>query len=119
MAKPAFKPATEEVLENLNDEQFVIPGNVDDLYEQARANAPFADPEAPKIRRGNDTEDLLNGMIAECHYLMRDVVMPTACRATHPDTRARFLSSAMALAETGGHLAKVVAKLRKADRVAT
>ncbi len=88
-----------------------------DLGTAPRDNAPFAVPAPKTIRRSAETEDLLNGLIAECHYLMREVAMPSAVGTSWEQTRGGFLSQAMGLANTGANLAGAVAKLRIADRV--
>ncbi|MBV9993194.1 MAG: hypothetical protein JOZ72_18115 [Alphaproteobacteria bacterium] len=83
---------------------------------EAAANAPF--PVAvPAIRRTAETEDLLNGLIAECHYLMREVALPSAASTSWVDSRNTYLTQAMRLAGTGAEIAGAVAKLRIADRV--
>ena len=80
-------------------------------------DAPFAAPGMERIRREGDTEDLLNGMIAELHYMMREVALRSACQTTDKLSRQHFLMNAMALAETGAKVGKTIAKLRAADRV--
>ncbi len=87
-----------------------------DLGDAPKANAPFS-VAPPAIRRAAETEDLLNGLIAECHYLMREVAMPSAVGTGWEQTRGRFLSQAMNLATTGAEVAGAIAKLRISDRV--
>ena len=74
----------------------------------------FARPQARAIRNDGDTEDLLNGLIAECHLLMRSVTLPSAMRAGDADTRRQFLDSAMSIAKVGAKIGHAVAKLRGA-----
>src|SRR6185312_6581390 len=71
-----------------------------DLKSKPLDNQPFEPPYPAPIRRKSDTEDLLNGLIAECHFLMRAVVLPSTLA---PEARVRrdFLTSAMELARTG------------------
>lgn len=88
-----------------------------DLGTAPRDSAPFAVPAPKTIRRAAETEDLLNGLIAECHYLMREVAMPSAVGTSWEQTRSSFLRDAMNLAQTGATVAGAVAKLRIADRV--
>ena len=75
---------------------------------------PFARPSARAIRNDADTEHLLNGLIAECHLLMRSVALPTAMRAADADTRNQFLGTAILLAKTGVRVGRAVAKVRGA-----
>lgn len=74
----------------------------------------FARPPARAIRNDGDTEHLLNGLIAECHLLMRAVTLPSAMRAGDADTRQQFLRSAMDMAKVGAKVGRAVAKLRGA-----
>jgi hypothetical protein len=74
----------------------------------------FARPHARAIRNDGDTEHLLNGLIAECHLLMRAVTLPSAMRAGDADTRQQFLRSAMDMAKVGAKVGRAVAKLRGA-----
>jgi hypothetical protein len=110
-----IKPASDELIENLELGPFAKP--TDDILAQVRHNRPFADPLAPEIDRGGDTEDLLNGLIAECHYWMREVVMPTACRTHDANVRRDFVNTAMEFAVTGARVGEAVAKLRSAGQV--
>ena len=80
-------------------------------------NAPFPHKRLREIPRDGDTEDLLNGLIAECHFLMRDVALPTAVQVRDATTRMQFLNTAMSLAETGAKVGRTVAKLRGAGAV--
>jgi hypothetical protein len=82
----------------------------------ARA-APFGPARMRSIPREGDTEDLLNGLIAECHFLMREVALPTAVEVRDADTRAQFLNLAMQMAKTGATVGKTVARLRGAGSV--
>lgn len=79
--------------------------------------APFTPPRMREIPRDGDTEDLLNGLIAECHFLMREVSLPTAIQVLDATTRAQFLNTAMSLAQTGAKVGRTVAKLRGAGAV--
>ena len=74
----------------------------------------FARPQARAIRNDGDTEHLLNGLIAECHLLMRAVTLPSAMRSGDADTRRQFLDSAMSIAQVGAKIGRAVAKLRGA-----
>ncbi|MEI9888458.1 MAG: hypothetical protein WDN08_18545 [Rhizomicrobium sp.] len=59
-----------------------------------------------------DTETLLNGLIGECGFLMREVAFRCIIQTTSADDRVRFLNAAMNLAETGAKVAESVGRLR-------
>ena len=69
------------------------------------ARAPDALPE-------EDTERLLNALIGECHFLMREVAFRSMCQCPVLDDRLIWMNTAMKLATTGGKVAKSVAQLR-------
>jgi hypothetical protein len=81
----------------------------------AQVVAPFASPGKVRIRREGDTEDLLNGLIAECHHYMRAVVLPSAACAGDVAARGEFLGAAMGFAKTGAEVGRSIAELRKAE----
>ena len=78
----------------------------------------FEYPQRPEIRGDLDTESLLNGLIAECHLMMREVALPSALRAFDVESRQTALRTAMHFAETGASVGKTIAKLRNAGQVA-
>lgn len=78
----------------------------------------FENPPHPEIRADLDTEKLLNGLIAECHLMMREVTLPSAIRAFDVESRQTALHTAMSFAETGASVGKTIAKLRSAGQVA-
>jgi hypothetical protein len=90
------------------------PDAVEDCNEAVEANAPFPTPDGTIIARDGDTEYLLNGLIAECHCIMRELALPTAAKTLQADQRMRFITAAMNLAQTGASVGKAVAKLRTA-----
>jgi hypothetical protein len=59
-----------------------------------------------------NTEALLNGLIAECGALLRDVAFRSACLTSDANDRIRFLTSAENLALTGAKIADSVTRLR-------
>ncbi len=59
-----------------------------------------------------DTEGLLNGLIGELHFLMREVAFRCIIQTTDADERIRFMNSAMSLAKTGADVAETVGHLR-------
>lgn len=114
--KPKHDIETPPTLKQLDERAFIV-GKVDPLDPDVLARAPFPRPRRAEIRREADTEDLLNGMIAEMHYVMREVALPSACTANEIDTRNRFLGTVMELATTGAKVGKTIAKLRASDKV--
>ena len=62
--------------------------------------------------RSTQTEDLLNGLIGECHYLMREVAFRSICQCSDPNDRAQFMRTAMDFAKTGAEVANTVVHLR-------
>ena len=113
MEKPADYSALEEAIERAMESDRKREA-VGDLRETVEARAPFPRPERPVIAREGDTEYLLNGLIAECHYMMRELALPTAAETKEGDQRARFIATAMELARTGASVGKAIAKLRAA-----
>jgi hypothetical protein len=61
---------------------------------------------------GQDTEQLLNDLIAECHFLMQDVALRTICQTVEPLERMRFMDTAMSFAVTGAKIADAIGRLR-------
>lgn len=80
-------------------------------------NAPFPHRRLREIPHDGDTEDLLNGLIAECHFMLREVALPSAIQVCDATTHIQLLNTAMLLAETGAKVGRVVAKLRSAGAV--
>ena len=116
MEKPVDYSALEEAIERATESDRKREA-VGDLREAVEARAPSPKPERSVITREGDTEYLLNGLIAECHYMMREIALPTAAETTEGDQRARFISSAIDLARTGASVGKAVAKLRAAGQM--
>ena len=88
----------------------------DDIYEMFEEGPPVpltrlaAQPALPPS--ACDTETLLNGLIEECRYLLREVAFNSARLTPNVDDRVRFLSSAESLAMTGAKIADTVVRLR-------
>ena len=59
-----------------------------------------------------DTETLLNGLIEECRYLLREVAFNSARLTPDADDRIRFLSSAESLVLTSAKVADTIGRLR-------
>lgn len=66
----------------------------------------------PKPPSGADTETLLNQLIEECGFLMKEVVFRMMCRTETHETRLSYIRRAMELAETGAKVGDSVARLR-------
>jgi hypothetical protein len=70
--------------------------------------------EAPPPPATSDTETELNGLIAECRYLMREIAFNSARLTYDADDRIRFLASAQGLALTASKIGRTVAQIRAA-----
>ncbi len=66
-----------------------------------------------------DTESALNGLIAECHFLMHEIAYHAACLTYDPVDRISYLTAAQNLALTGAKVGETVAKLRTGVAVET
>jgi hypothetical protein len=84
--------------------------------ETVRKAAPFAVSAPVPIARDGDTEHLLNGVIAEMHYIMRELALPTAAEVSDSDTRRRYIASSIDLALAAAKVGKTVAGLRAAGQ---
>jgi hypothetical protein len=77
----------------------------------AKRAAPARDGPLP------DTETLLNALIEECRFLMREVAFHSMRLTPDADDRLRFMSAAESLAVTGAKVGETVAKLRGGNGV--
>lgn len=77
-----------------------------------RRDPRLALPGFPEIQNSTCTEFLLNGLIAECHLMIREVAMGSMCATNDARVRMNFMSSAMALAKTGADIAETIGHLR-------
>jgi hypothetical protein len=88
----------------------------DDIYEMFDPGPPVPLPrlaDQPALPSSAcDTETLLNGLIEECRFLLREVAFNSARLTPNVDDRVRFLSSAESLAMTGAKIADTVVRLR-------
>jgi len=89
----------------------VVPPQV---LHDGKAAAVRLDPVDRVRRLPADTETELNGLIAECRFLMREVAFTSACLTYDPDDRIRFLGAAERMALTAAKIGKTVAQLRTA-----
>jgi hypothetical protein len=67
---------------------------------------------------GANTEEMLHGLMAECHFLMRHVSLPSMCTSSDMSVRREFLNSAMELVRTGTHVAETIGHLRHVEHKA-
>jgi hypothetical protein len=93
----------------------------DDIYEMFDPGPPVPLPrlaDQPALPSSAcDTETLLNGLIEECRFLLREVAFNSARLTPNADDRVRFLSSAESLAMTGAKIADTVVRLRGGSSV--
>lgn len=80
-------------------------------YSEKRTPRLLPLPTAP-MAPASDTETELNGLIAECRFLMREVAFTSACLTYDPNDRIRYLTAAQGLASTAALLADSVGRLR-------
>ena len=73
-------------------------------------------PSAPSLPPDVETEALLRAMIAECHFLMREVSFRSMCQARVLEDRRSWVKIAMELAETGASVGKAIGRLRSGPR---
>ena len=63
-----------------------------------------------------ETQGWLNAVLAECHFLMREVVFRSICATDKLDERAGLLRHSMEIARTAAKVGKSIAELNR-DRV--
>lgn len=68
--------------------------------------------ELPPVPAASDTETELNGLIAECRFLMREIAFNSARLTYDADDRIRFLSAAESMALTAAKIGDTVGRLR-------
>jgi hypothetical protein len=74
----------------------LVPPKASFKYEDKTIVRLTSEAAAPPV--ASDTEAELNGLIAECRYLMREIAFNSARLTYDADDRIRFLSSAQGLA---------------------
>ncbi|HEX4533199.1 MAG TPA: hypothetical protein VH000_03130 [Rhizomicrobium sp.] len=87
-------------------------GQVRNLEVPGRDTSAESEPAPRAETPAGDTESLLNSLIAECHYLMREVAFRSMCQTHDARDRVRFMSSAMEFATTGAKVAEAIVHLR-------
>jgi hypothetical protein len=95
--------------------------DLDDLLKEGQdgkangsAGADPGLPPDPPIDPFAGTEALLNSLIVECHFAMREIAIPAALKTKDALTAQRFLSDVMDIAKAGAIVGKTVAMLRAA-----
>jgi len=58
------------------------------------------------------TETLLQGLIAECHHIIRDMVLPSAQATAEDHERRRYLASAVELVRIAATVGDTLVRLR-------
>ncbi len=113
----AMKQEVENALQILEDDADnpFLGEPVARLGDQVRDAAPFPRPVLAPIARDGDTEYLLNGLIAEMHYMIRALALPTAAETGDADVRRRYITSSIDLAHAAAKIGKTVAGLRAAN----
>ncbi|HEY8696950.1 MAG TPA: hypothetical protein VIM02_04985 [Rhizomicrobium sp.] len=81
------------------------------LYPFSRPTSELKLSREDVLPRDGETHLLLNAIIGECHFLMREVTFRSLCRATELEDRMTWLTASMKLAETGARVGDSVARL--------
>ena len=99
----------EEVRADAKANGGVVPPKVSgrSLYTAVRLKNADTDVPPP-----SDTEALLNGLIAECRFLMHEVTFNSARLTYDPNDRILFLNSAESMAITATKVADAIGRLR-------
>jgi hypothetical protein len=77
----------------------------------------IAPPPADLPAADDQTETLLNAIIGECHFLMREVAFRSLCQEQAAEDRVNWVGAALRMAETGAKVAKSVARLRHGPKI--
>lgn len=77
----------------------------------------IAPPPAELPAADDQTETLLNAIIGECHFLMREVAFRSLCQEQAAEDRVNWVGAALRMAETGAKVAKSVARLRHGPKI--
>ena len=67
---------------------------------------------SPTVLASDPTEAQLQALIAECHQIIRDVVVPSAHATDDDDERRRYIDSAVQLVRIAASAGDTVARLR-------
>src|ERR1051326_1067752 len=84
-------------------------------YSRPTPELKLAREEAPP--REGETHQLLNAIIGECHFLMREVTFRSLCRSTELEDRMAWLNASVKLAETGAKVGDSVARLMNGPEI--
>jgi hypothetical protein len=87
----------------------VVPPKVTGLGRHAAARLKHVETDVPPP---SDTESLLNGLIAECRFLMHEVAFNSARLTYDPEDRIRFLGSAESMARAAATVGDTIGRLR-------
>jgi hypothetical protein len=90
---------------------------IEKAYPHFLSNTPLADTAAMKkepvlVESPDSTEALLQSLIAECHAIIRDDVMPAARAMTEDFERRRYYESVVALVGIAAGVGDTLARLR-------
>ena len=99
----------EEVRADAKANGGVVPPWVTGRSEYTAVRLKHANTEVPPP---SDTEALLNGLIAECRFLMHEVTFNSARLTYDPNDRILFLNSAESMAITATKVADAIGRLR-------
>jgi hypothetical protein len=103
----------EEVREEADANGGVVNTRLGDFFADEQRLVRLADTPAKSETPRVQTEALLNGLIEDCRFLIREVVYHSARLTPDAGHRMQFLASAEKLAITGAQIARSIAKLRQ------
>ena len=83
----------------------IVPANLD-------LPARMTPKRRPERKFEDDTENMLNEMIADCQFLMREVAYRCIAQASDPADRSEFLGRALDCAAVGAKIADSISRLR-------
>lgn len=87
------------------------------LYPFSRPTSELKLSRENVLPRDGETHLLLNAIIGECHFLMREVTFRSLCRSTELEDRMTWLNATMKLAETGARVGDSVARLMNGPEI--
>jgi hypothetical protein len=109
--KPTVAQWENEVRAEADANSGVVATQLGPFYEDYRRLVRLPDVKPPPGT--STTEALLNGLIEDCRFLIREVAFHSARLTPDANHRLQFLSSAETLAVTGAKVGRTIAKLRQ------
>lgn len=109
--RPALPVKTAPVLLRGVEFDAAVPSRVNE-YDPPVPRLDLAPPREELPATDDQTGTLLNAIIGECHFMMREVAFRSMCQADVLEDRRLWANTAMDFARTGAKVANSVASLR-------